>query len=123
MRQDIRADLRRNRQSQLTAAAGSDFFDLGQPARERRDRLLGVRQESVPGFRQADAATVADEQRLAELALEAVQASGQGRLGDAQSLGSTADVATPRDLEETLYLRQLHRGHDRRLLYLTRYSQ
>src|SRR5438046_1438360 len=56
---------------------------------------------------QAHAVWRAQEQGRAELALEALKACGQRRLGDEEGLGGPADAAPPGDLEEALDLDEL----------------
>ncbi len=92
-------------EAELAATAPGDLFDFGQPARQGPDRLLGVGQECSSGVSQPHAAPVPNEQRLAEFLLERLQARRERRLGNAQGLSRTADIAPPGDLEEALDLR------------------
>jgi hypothetical protein len=50
----------------------------------------------------------AQKEGRAELSLEAVEARGQGRLGDEESLGRAADAAPAGDLQKALDLYQLN---------------
>src|SRR5581483_8596269 len=73
-------------------------------------RAFGERHPRAAGFGQAHAAWRPHEELRAELALEPVQARGQGRLGDEERLGGAADAATARDLEEAVDLLELKGG-------------
>src|SRR5947209_6858729 len=91
-----------------------DVGELGERMiwRAHQDQVLGVEgaqlQVWVPdGTPKADLDFVAQDQGRAELALEALKACGQRRLGDEEGLGGPADAAPPGDLEEALDLDEL----------------
>jgi hypothetical protein len=68
--------------------------------------VLGIGQKRLPGLGQPHPAAGADEQLLAQGRLQALEAGGEGRLGDEQGLGGPAEVLAPRDLQERLDLRK-----------------
>src|SRR5439155_26392867 len=70
-------------------------------------RGLGERDPGAAGVGQAHAVRGAEEKRRAQLALESLQARGQGRLADDEGLGGPADAAPAGDLEEALDLDEL----------------
>src|SRR5207245_7338281 len=74
---------------------------------QRSQRTLGEGDPGTPGIGQAHAMRRAEEQRRPELPLEALQAGGEGGLGDEERLGGPADAALAGDLEEALDLHQL----------------
>ncbi|WBL37591.1 hypothetical protein O0235_02780 [Tepidiforma flava] len=77
------------------------FLDGGEGA-------LGVGHEGAAGIGQGDAAAGAFEEALAELALEGLDAGGDGWLGEEEGLGSTAEGAVVSDLDEGFELCQFH---------------
>jgi hypothetical protein len=66
--------------------------------------VLGIGQEGAPGLGQPHPAPGADEQLLAQRALQALEAGGQGRLGHEQGLGGAAEVLAVGYLDERLDL-------------------
>ena len=71
-------------------------------------RAFGVGEEGAARVGQAHTPAGPREERLAQFALERVEAGGQGRLGHEHRLGGTTDVPPAGDLQEPLDLRQQH---------------
>ena len=105
--QHVRADGRRGGDHEVAGGGGHHLLERVPPVDQRTQRALGERDPRAAGVGQAHAVRRAQEQRRAELALQAVEASGQGRLGDEKRFGGAADAAPAGDLEEALDLHEL----------------
>ncbi len=75
---------------------------------ERLQHALGVWQKRLAHLGEADATAVPLEQRLAEVAFQGLDTSGHRRLGKAEVLGGTAEIAVLGDLQIRLDLSQVH---------------
>src|SRR6267378_2130252 len=87
---------------------GHHLFERVAPFRQRTQSPLGVRHPGLARVSQAHAVGGAQEQRRAHLALEAVKARGQRRLGDEEGFGGTAHAAAASHLQEPFDLDQLY---------------
>ena len=83
------------------------------PVGQRGHGMLGEGEERLPGLGEPHPAPGADEQLLAQGGLQALQAGGQGGLGDEQRLGGPAEVLAPGNLEKGLDLGQHLTPHHR----------
>ena len=108
-RQDVGAHRRRGAQRQAAGARGAQ---VGQrlaavvDGLDRRVRRTG--RNTRPGVGQPHAAAGSNEEDLAQLLLERLDAGGQGGLGHIQRLGRAADVAGAGDLDKGLNLTKQH---------------
>jgi len=127
--QDVGADGRRRGDHQVAGRRGHHLLERVASVHERAQRAFRERDPRPARVGQAHAVGRAQKQRCAELALEALQARGQRRLGDEKHLGGAADAAAAGDLEEALDLHELDAarlavtgfvyGHGRRLQILS----
>src|SRR3989442_4539692 len=107
VREHVGADRRRGRDHQVARGGGHHLLQRVPAVDKGAQRALGERDPGAAGVGQAHAVWRAQEQGRAELALEALKACGQRRLGDEEGLGGPADAAPPGDLEEALDLDEL----------------
>ena len=105
--QHVRADGGCGGDHQVAGGRGHHLLERVPAVDQRPQRALGERDPRAAGVGQAHAVRRAQEQRRAELALQAVEARGQRRLGDEKRLGGAADAAPTGDLEEALDLHEL----------------
>ena len=86
--------------AQARALDAGDRLDLGLGQAQLGEDRLGVAQQDLAGRRERHAARVAHEQARAELALEARDLLGDGRLGEGQRRRGIGERAARGDLAE-----------------------
>jgi hypothetical protein len=108
-RQGVGADGRRRAEDQSAGHPPAELAEALAAVGQGPQGMLGIGQERLPGLGQPHPAPGADEQLLAKGGLEALEAGGEGRLGDEQGLGGPAQVLAAGDLQKCLDLRK-HRA-------------
>ena len=96
-------------QAQLT---GTETGELGQVAFGslfQREDALGIGQQALAGFGEADAAGLAVEQGQLQAAFQFADLAGHGRLADEQARRAAADAAGLGDGEKDLEVVQIHK--------------
>ncbi len=78
------------------------------PFSHRLQDALRVGEEGEAGVREPHAAAAAFEQLLAQLTLQGLDASGDGRLGQLENFGRAAEAVVGGHLDEGFYLTEVH---------------
>ena len=105
--QDVGAHGRGGGNHQVAGGSAHHLLQGVATVDQRAERAFGKRDPGPTGVGEPHAMRSAQEERRAELPFQALQARGQGRLGDEEGFGGPADAAPPGDLEEALDLHQL----------------
>jgi hypothetical protein len=106
--EDVGADGERRAETQATRLQPALLLEGATPLFEGLQRALGVRQEAASGVGEADAAPIAFEQRLAQLALQRLDARRDRRLRQEEGLRRFAEATVPRHLDKGLDLTKVH---------------
>jgi hypothetical protein len=108
LRQDVRADRRRNGEREFADHAVFELPDEGTTAADRVDRPVGMRQEGTTCRRQDHAGMRSAKQARAQLRLEPLESGRERGLADRESVGGATHVPLPSDLHESFDLSQEH---------------
>ena len=104
-REEIRADRGRRADQQLADLAPAKVLDRLPSFDDLGEHALRVREQRSTGVGQGHPPRAANEEVDPEIALKALEPSGERGLGEVQHLGRPAYVAEPRRLGECLQLR------------------
>jgi len=104
-RQDVGAHRRRRGDEKLADLSRTQILHGLLPIQHLGDRALRVGEQRTPGVGQRHPAGRSHEELHAELAFEALEPCGKGRLRDAERVGGAANVPEAGHLAERLELR------------------
>ena len=106
----VRAHRQRRTQLERADVEVAHALDRVAALLQRLQRAAGVRKERRAHLREPHAAAVALEQRLAQIALERLDARGDGGLREEQRVRRLAEGAVLGDLYKRLDLSEVHDG-------------
>src|SRR5260370_20435193 len=109
LRQDICAGSRGRGDDQVAGGGRFDLLERVAALGEGPPRPLSVGHPCLAGFGQRPPMGSAQKEGRAQLLFESMEAGGEGRLGDEESLRRPAHAAPARDFKEAFHLDQLKR--------------